>query len=53
MNAKRKRTLRAAVTIAAGLVAMLLPTGCQAEAPAPEIGAQGSPDTAITSPAVD
>ncbi|MGZ4513818.1 MAG: hypothetical protein ACXVX5_03695 [Mycobacterium sp.] len=48
MNAKSKKTLTVAAA-AAGLVAVLLPTGCASENPAPAPGAQpGSPDTVLT-----
>ena len=47
MNAKSKKTLTVAAA-AAGLVAVLLPTGCASENPAPAGAQPGSPDTVLT-----
>ncbi len=54
MNAKSsKKTLKAAA-VAAGLVAVLLPTGCAEQATQQPTGqAPGSPDTVVVPPTVD
>ncbi len=53
MNAKSsKKTLKAAA-VAAGFVAVLLPTGCAEQASQPTEQATGSPDTVLAPPTVD
>jgi hypothetical protein len=59
MNAKSKNTLKAAA-MAAGLVAVLLPTGCSSMTGGGGAGTQpegqqapGSPDTVVAPPTVD
>jgi len=57
MNAKRKNALKAAA-VAAGLIAVLLPTGCSemtgGSAPGnPAEPAPGSPHTVVAPPTVD
>ena len=56
MNAKGKKTLKAAA-LGAGLVAMLLPTGCSSMASGPTgpqgQPAPGSPHTVVAPPTVD
>jgi hypothetical protein len=55
MNAKSKKTLKAAA-MGAGLVAVLLPTGCgNSTGPGPIPAAQppAAPDTVVAPPAVD
>jgi hypothetical protein len=52
MNAKSKKTLKAAA-LAAGLVAVLLPTGCASMAPAPDAQPPAAPDTVVAPPTVD
>ncbi len=47
MNAKSKKTLKAAA-LAAGLVAVLLPTGCSPAPPPPAIPAAQAPGSAST-----
>ena len=52
MNAKSKKTLKAAA-LAAGLIAVLLPMGCQESSQPAPIDAQGSPDTLLVPPTID
>ncbi len=51
MNAKRKNALKAAA-VAAGLIAVLLPTGCSAmtAAPSPVEAAQPAPGSTVVAP---
>jgi predicted phage tail protein len=54
MNAKSKKTLKTAVVVA-GLVAVLLPTGCSSMAGGvtAKLAAQGSPDSVVAPHTVD
>jgi hypothetical protein len=51
MNAKSKKTLKAAA-LAAGLVAVLLPTGCASQTPVPILpaGALGAAHSVVAPP---
>lgn len=53
MNDKTKNALKAGA-VAAGLVAVLLPTGCSSQQPQPGVQrAPGSTDTVVVPPTVD
>jgi hypothetical protein len=53
MNAKSKKTLKAAA-LAAGLVAVLLPTGCAEESSQSGMErAPGTPDTVVAPPTAE
>ncbi len=53
MNAKSKKTLKAAA-LGAGLIAVLIPMGCSSDTqPASGQPAPGSPDTVVVPPTVD
>jgi hypothetical protein len=51
MNAKSTKRMLKAGALAAGLVALLLPTGCAMQAPAPAVPAgQPAPGSAVVAP---
>jgi hypothetical protein len=51
MNANSKKTLKGAA-MAAGLVAVLLPTGCASEMKQPALAPPPAPDTVVVPPTV-
>jgi uncharacterized membrane protein YraQ (UPF0718 family) len=57
MNAQSKRTVKTAAAVAAGLVAVLLPTGCCGAAPSAipfsSMGAPGSSSTVVAPPTAE